>query len=306
MFKINKCRVFIFVLFFVSFLIIVNIILYSIKKGNSPFSIKDIFYREAFSIEKFNKQMKYRNPSGLNYKNRNIVLFGCAYTKGDDLSDNQTFSAKLSELTKRPVYNRGIGGGGIQHALVQVQGGELDDIIKNSDFVIYTVSSFLDFDRLLYFPGAEFDYSIVLSTQMYPRYKKNKQNVLQIYESKNPIIEGSVLYQILYKIFSQIKYEKFNPKEKNYELAVEHFLLLNEEIKKINKNTQLVIMFYWNKKEIFGFDNIKTLNDNGIKIIELSDKTREIVRMNKVHKYSNPSEKDWDIIVPEVKSSLGI
>ncbi len=46
-----------------------------------------------------------------------VILFGCSFTFGAGLNDNETFSYKLSKYTGRNVYNRGLSGYGVQHML---------------------------------------------------------------------------------------------------------------------------------------------------------------------------------------------
>ena len=62
-----------------------------------------------------NCNFKIRQPEGLNYKNKPpIIIFGCSFAHGTILLNrNQTIGSKLSKITKRPVYNRGIQGGGL-------------------------------------------------------------------------------------------------------------------------------------------------------------------------------------------------
>lgn len=63
-----------------------------------------------------------RLPFGLQYKDKApLFVFGCSYAYGQYLKDNQTFSYKLSEILKRPVYNRALPGFGIQHMYAQLQ-----------------------------------------------------------------------------------------------------------------------------------------------------------------------------------------
>lgn len=74
-------------------------------------------------IVKFNM----RKPFGTQYKKEPIAVFGCSYAYGYKLKEEQSFGYKLSEYTKRPVYNRAYSGLGIQHMLYQL---EREDFIR--------------------------------------------------------------------------------------------------------------------------------------------------------------------------------
>lgn len=68
-------------------------------------------------IVKFNM----RKPFGTQYKKEPIAVFGCSYAYGYKLKDEQSFGYKLSEYTKRPVYNRAYSGLSIQHSYTNLK-----------------------------------------------------------------------------------------------------------------------------------------------------------------------------------------
>lgn len=126
--------------------------------------------KQNYSINEIIAEIPFREPNGLNYKKNNIIIFGCDFAEGLGLSDEQTFAAKLSEFTKRPVYNRAVGGGGIQHAIMQIQTYSLDKVVKNSDYAIFVLSSINDNTILYCYHGSFFDKYFLLSKFIYPRY----------------------------------------------------------------------------------------------------------------------------------------
>ncbi len=66
-------------------------------------------YKDDFSYivrKNLANSRKYTKPS--------IILFGCSYTYGTFLEEKQTLGYKLTNLTKRNVYNEGIEACGIQ------------------------------------------------------------------------------------------------------------------------------------------------------------------------------------------------
>ena len=84
---------------------------------------------------------KLRKPDGLQYKNKSkhsIVLFGCSYAYGVGLAQNQTFSYKLSQILKTPVYNRALAWGNLQEMWYQVEGSkDFYTQVPKSDTYIY-------------------------------------------------------------------------------------------------------------------------------------------------------------------------
>ena len=57
----------------------------------------------------------FTNEIGHTNKKPPILLFGCSFAYGTFLKNNQTFSYKLSKLTKRNVYNMALEACGIQY-----------------------------------------------------------------------------------------------------------------------------------------------------------------------------------------------
>lgn len=71
--------------------------------------LRDVLIERIIFLENLNKK---------NGNKKSIVLFGCSYTYGDGLSEEETFSLQLYKSTKGyDVYNYGISGGGVQHML---------------------------------------------------------------------------------------------------------------------------------------------------------------------------------------------
>lgn len=94
----------------------------AMNKATGRHSLEELKYNyklNSFNYE--NEKIAMRNPEGLNYKKLPIILFGCSFTYGDGLNNNQTFSYKLSHLAKRPVYNRAECGWGVQHMLSNLE-----------------------------------------------------------------------------------------------------------------------------------------------------------------------------------------
>lgn len=101
------------------------------------------YYTKIYSFKDFynnfkNEEWFFRSPSDLLYKNRPIILFGCSFTYGQNLEQNQTMSYKLSQYTNRAVINRAHSGWGIQHMLWQLKNDKELTKIPNPEYIIYT------------------------------------------------------------------------------------------------------------------------------------------------------------------------
>ncbi len=256
-----------------------------------------------FSIENYIKTTQYREPSGLDYKNKkSIIIFGCGYAEGLGLNDNRTFAAQLSDYMKRPVYNRGKGGDYIQHAIIQVQSHQLDDIIKNSEYVIYVLPVIKDSFRLSVYPGPYFDKYFIYNKYLYPKFILNKDNELQLYTTKHTFIEGHPAYRIFNKyLVEKIKKDTTPSIEEN---TLIHFDKLNKELKKINPNIKLVVLVYWDLYN--GYPVLfKNMEEKGIKLISVSDLTKENLNDSKYRSdIGHPTEEAWKLLVPYIAKEL--
>ena len=100
---------------------------------------EDYIERTDFSLDKIEDGefgFSFRKPCGLEYKKQPILLYGCSFTYGDGLKDNENFSYILSKTTKRPVYNFGLSGKGMQHSLHIMQNHP--KISPEPQYIIYT------------------------------------------------------------------------------------------------------------------------------------------------------------------------
>ena len=110
-----------------------------VNDANKPPYPKNI---EMFSsdFEKKNKCEILDDKKGLNYKKNSILVFGDIYAKSLDLSNDNNLTAKLSDLTKRPVYNFASAGWGIQHMYYLLKNEEYLSCVKNPDTIIFVYS----------------------------------------------------------------------------------------------------------------------------------------------------------------------
>ena len=290
----------------IAILLIINygIFSYGVFKNPLKFSSVSALKRKNFSVENLMNE-DYREPSGLNYKNKkSIIVFGCGYAEGVDLNDDQTFEKKLSDYLKVPVYNRGFGAGFIQHAILQVQSGKIDDIIKNSSTAIYIIANKKDFIRLKTYPSNLFDPQFVYSKELYPVFK-DKDDDLVLINSKFPSVSGNIFSRLITKVFYKNFYEKIYSDLE--ELTIIHLEKLNEELKKLNPNIKLVVLMYCESGDMKQFN--KALKKGGITVLYVTELTE--LPMNELlsdeyqtKQYKHPNEKVWNLLTPAIAKEL--
>lgn len=250
---------------------------------------------------------KYRNSSGLNYKNKKaIVVFGCGYAEGVDLSDNQTFEKKLSDYLKVPVYNKGMGGGFIQHTIMAVQSGQMDDIIKKSNIAIYILPTLNDSVRLKVYPDRNyFSPTFLYAKNLYPIYEE-KNGELVLRNSKFPSLTGNTLNRLLTKIYIQHKY--FNKGNLLTKYTAQHFIKLNNELKAINPNIKLVVLIFWDLEQNTREFN-KLMKNENISVIHIADISKSInvdlaTDEYRTEQNKHPNEKVWNVLTPLIAKEL--
>ena len=116
--KIISIIKFLFFNIYFPFLLPFRCLIFLLIKYN--FVIEDPFWIPPFNPNSYDKD--YRKPSIVhNSTKKPIVLFGCSFAAGSGLKDDETLSARISQLTNRSVYNRGDEGLGPQMMLYQLQ-----------------------------------------------------------------------------------------------------------------------------------------------------------------------------------------
>ena len=233
------------------------------------------------------------NSSDIITKKLPIVLFGCSYTYGWNLDNNQTFSYKLYKKTGRTVFNFGIVGAGVQQTLFMLQNNILK-CIPQPEYVIYTfICDHINRMNVCFY----FDeYGVI-----YYKYNKNKDLVLM--SDLDLYYWHSYILRRIYNLLYEKKLLMY--KRDNNEFLLKHFLAVNNEIKKSSNNTKFVLFVYDGDSII---ENIEEeLKKNGIIVIYLSQLSKENFSDKKyMVDDSHPSEKAWDIIVPLLIKKLNI
>ena len=242
-----------------------------------------------------------REPEGLNYKKSPIVIFGCSFAYGLNLTNEQTFSYKLSHLTKRPVYNRAVPGRGIQLMYWQSTLSEFYKSVPSSDTVIYIL--FHDHYRRLYI-----NFIDLFDLHLTGHFNKDGNSLVLDGDNylKNILI-SSYTYKKLHSKY--VNWYINNPKHKEEitDLVCLYFVKTRNNLERKWKRKINFYIIYYNDHEILYKDVLfKKLRNYGFKIIE-TDKLSNIdlnSEENRNKENSHPTENVWNILTPLIAKEL--
>ncbi len=242
-----------------------------------------------------------RLPDGTDYNGIPIVIFGCSFAYGWGLKPNQTFSYKLSEILKRPVYNRAVSGQSFQEMYYQTKKLIFYDLVKKSDTVIYVLMD--DHFRRMYVNSVNVLFSEVL---LHYDIKDNNELVYERYS--NPLKN---LFNSLYtvKVIKEKYINYFLNKPENAEKitddALLYFIKSRENLEeKWGEKINFYVLFYGN---IPYSDILKDkLQKNDFMILDTKEMTEENLYDTKYFskEISHPSEDAWDLLTPIVAKEI--
>lgn len=246
------------------------------------------------------KEYEYgRQPDGLEYTNKPIVIFGCSYAYGHSLEKEQTLSYKLSHQAKVPVYNRAYSGWGIQHMLYQVKKELFYKKVPEPQYVIYVYIP--DHINRLYFNF------FVLFDTLYEKFNlryKEKDGELKEITHDNIFLNQ---FQRLYLTNKINQYIILNTAktEKHYDFALKHFTESKKEMQNHWKKTKYVVLFYTTTSNDYILKN--KLKNNDFIVLDAGEITNKNLWDNKyMRKDIHPTEEAWNIVVPKLIEKLGV
>lgn len=257
--------------------------------------------KEYFNIQNFrgisipthsykNVQIKQKNPN-----NNSIILFGCSFTYGDNLNQNETFSDILSRQTNKIVYNLGLSGGSPRETLYILRNNDLRErLIKNPypykntpNIIIYTYTG--DIERRLY-------QNIRPSV---PYFIKTNDNTLTY---KKSIFERN--FSSLYNHINNYYITRCIKQEDKQKRLFLYFKEIHKEIHKYYPNSKFIIFVYmednyldWNELKKTGIMVIKAKDILNVNIMD-----NEYIGIDNVH----PNAKAWEVIVPALVKELNL
>ena len=253
-------------------------------------------------VKKPSRDILLSDLQPVEYRDRSkkpIILFGCSYTEGFGLKENETFSAKLADYTNRTVYNRGKSGTGLPFIYYQLNDKQvLNELPKNPEYIIYTFIP----DHI---PRLTKFRSWVMCGDLLLRYKI----------SNGKLVVDEPRFPFLHTFFTSIVIDEYIETHKRqedvYKLLEEIWKQSVEIMQKEFKNTKIVIVYYECPFDIPNFyheeiDKMKNASPN----IIFFDVKKEIPDI-KERKYwlednFHPSALAWDTIVPKLADKLGL
>ena len=254
---------------------------------------------DFFDTDNFNPT-NGRLPVGLEYKSTPIIVFGCSYAYGQGLESEQTFGYKLSNLLKRPVYNRAVYGQGFQEMYYQSENPFFYNQVGDFDTVVYIMID--DHYARAYTTTCEY-----MDTWFLLHYDiKNGELVYQNYS--NPLMNFlKSLY--LVKLINYKYFYAYTPNPKNAEKVTDDALLYFVKTREnLEENLGHKVKFY-----ILMYDKIshldlltEKLEENGFVVLSTKQLTNEDLDDDKyiIVGDGHPSEAAWDLLTPFVAERI--
>lgn len=253
---------------------------------------------KVISFDYNHEKLMMRRPEGLNYKKPPIILFGCSFTYGDGLKNNQTFSYKLSHLSKRPVYNRGLNGWGPQNMLYQLRRKDFYSEVKEPEYIVYTFIP----DHL----NRMFRYQFVQCNYILLRYKFIDNNFIEINPFCRPLWGLYTVKELQELIQNDVISSSFRT-----QYNIEYFYKIIKECKKLAckhyPNVKFVILSY--DSSAYDDNYINKLKNDGFIVISTNELLEPGVLNKRDYKgldNGHPSEKAWNLIVPALIKKLDL
>lgn len=234
--------------------------------------------------------MKLRPPRNVKSPKQPIVIFGCSFAYGAGLNDNQTFDIKLAKYTRRPVYNRSIGGWGTQHMLYQLKSKEFYKLVPEPEYVIYVYI---------------FDHIKRIQILVDPLIGNGEPCILYKNKKGKLYLDNSSMFLLRFPICGYFKQLMYYSTTENYKvnLLKLHILESQKEMHKHWPNTKFIVFVYdeWNPSIE------EDLENKGIKIIYLNKLINvDINSKNYTQPDGHPNEKAWDLITPALVKKLNL
>jgi len=254
-------------------------------KTNSPNKSHHSFKKEPFENKFKNFYLTIiRKPVGLNYKKKPILFLGCSYAYGEHLDNKETISYKVSQKTKRPVYNWACTAGGIQHAFYVIN--KMQKIEPDPEYIFYLYIK--DHLRRMYTIVDNADRSENLQYKLKNGKFKKKDNRYNIFDNS----------YFLLNIKGYFLNNYYTNSKNCHNLFTVYATQLKNRIKEKYPNSKFVIVIY----DYMPQELIEGLKKNNIDIIypqesKKFDYNNEKYKLPKEKDYwQHPSGKAWDVM----------
>ncbi len=277
------------------------------NKQDIPWSQKLLYYTQIFDNTKLEDKYIYSSlfrPTINPFSDKKpIAIFGCSYAYGSGLDNNQTFSYLLGKITGRPVYNRALGGMGLQFAYYQLSNKKFYKIVPKPEYIIYV---YIQSHIPRMHTGGSFYYNRLIS---YKIKKQSDGNNYLVRDYPNELLSRSYLaFYLRTRIIKKIKY---HPDAKTLELLQTYFMNIRKQAEKNwGKDIKFVILLYEDEKNLITISKVlENLEKKGFIIINANDVSGtnlKTIDYQISESDSHPNEKAWKKLTPLLVKKLGL
>lgn len=247
------------------------------------------------------KQVSVRPVENENSNHHSIIITGCSFAYGTGLDDNQTFSHKLGELVKNPIYNKGIPSLGINHALFLLENNMLFKDVKAAPLcVLYLYGDF--HNRRMFMPNIWFE-----STEILYKIKKINNKETLVRKENNFFNVGYSRFPLIYymneKLYNFLENQKFFQNQIKKMLLL-HFITIKKLINEEYPNADFIVLEY-DKAPLFR-EIENDLKRENIKIISFERDLKFVSSEKEIYflPEGHPSAKVWEVVTPKLVKEL--
>lgn len=258
-------------------------LIYDVSKDKIHYNFK----KQDFNLANLKNCM--RKPIGLdkNYKKKPILIYGCSFAYGENLSEEETIGYLLSEKTKRPVYNFSAPARGFQHTLFLLENDE--KVTPEPEYIFYIF--IIDHLRRMYINCNTVDNVKYL-------YYEPKNGKMIMKNNKYDLTERSYLLKEIKNLL--LFFLKYSFDDEIYKKAELYFEAITDEAKKKYPGAKFVIIDYQ------GYLNIKDrgnqLKKKGSDVILFDEEMLSLLNSDKYKLsedkdiFRHPNGKAWELI----------
>ncbi|MBI4244664.1 MAG: hypothetical protein HY606_11290 [Planctomycetes bacterium] len=272
----------------------------------------EILYDVTYTIDKYSRRMTPLAGDGR--KEKFALFFGCSFTFGDGLNDNQTLSYYFGEAAQKfEPYNYAYSGYGPQQMLAKIEGTDLKSEIKqNKGIAVYVFVGLGYWMNHFHRAIGSMRFCRAMSVE-YPYYYLNGEKL----ERKDGFISGRPITSLLYGLIgmSQIA-ERLNIDIPS-SIGSKHIMLASkiisesaDKLKLLLRDTEFYLLIYPISSNYPAYKLIEPfkvqLKNYGVKILDYSNLFDPTDPMYCISDQEHPSSVANRIIANKISEDLDI
>ena len=236
-----------------------------------------------------------------NSKKKPLTVVGCSFAEGSCLNDNQILGYKLSDLSNRTVYQRGVTASGLSYVYYQIDKKLIPVAPNDSEYIVYVFI----FDHLFRLYQHQLGF---WSTELNLRYEYKNGKIQQIKDFL-PFVNMFYSTNLIQEFLSDKQGEK---ESQNFNLFKPMMIDMMKTLKKNYPNTKMVFLDYPQSDEEWCYlpeDIKKFIRDEGYIYVNANDLVGDNLgkREYKVEgEWLHPNEKAWDLVAPKLAKLLNL